>query len=158
MTDDLRKEFRDKMKSVHTGMLQVGDDRFVPMAHNLTGEDPDLWFITAKGTPMAEAAAAGAEGCYLVCSEKHGIYADIHGKLSLSEDEAKTEEIWGIIASAWFEGGPRDPDVQLLRYRPTKAEVWLSDTGALGFLYQIAKAKMTGDKPDMGTHATLDFG
>ena len=30
-----------------------------------------------------------------------------------------------------------------------------STSGGVGFLYEIAKAKVTGDKPDMGEHFTL---
>jgi hypothetical protein len=34
------------------------------------------------------------------------------------------------------------------------AEVWATG-GSLTFLFQIAKSKVTGDKPDMGEHYTL---
>ena len=38
----------------------------------------------------------------------------------------------------------------------TEAEVWATG-GTLSFLYQIAKSKVTGEKPDMGEHFTLSF-
>jgi general stress protein 26 len=156
MSDDLMTEFLDRLKKINTGMLQVGG-RFLPMSHSLIEGDPNLWFITAKNTPMAEAAAKGGEANYLICSDGKGLYADIRGRLSLSDDAAKLDEIWGIIAAAWFEGGKTDPDLQLVRYAPQHAEVWVTEGGTLGFLYQIAKAKLTDAKPDLGLHGTVNF-
>lgn len=156
MTEELKTEFHDRLKKINTGMLEVGG-RFLPMSHSVTEGDPNLWFITAKNTPMAEAAAKGGEANYLICSDGKGLYADIHGTLALSDDAAKLEEIWSIVADAWFEGGKTDPDLQLVRYTPHKAEVWVTEGGTLGFLYQIAKAKMTDAKPDLGQHGTVNF-
>lgn len=156
MSDDLKPEFQKRLEKINTGMLQVGD-RFLPMSHSLIEGDPSLWFITAKGTPMADAAAKGAAANYLICSDGKGLFADLHGTLSLSDDAAVLDEIWGVIASAWFEGGKADPDLQLVRYAPEKAEVWMTEGGALGFLYQIAKAKLTDEKPDEGLHGTVTF-
>lgn len=156
MSDDLKSEFQKRLGKAHAGMLQVGD-RFLPMSHSLVEGDPSLWFITAKNTAVAKAAAAGEKANYLVCSDAKGVYADIHGTLSLSDEAAVLDEIWGVIASAWFEGGKADPDLQLVRYAPEKAEVWLTEGGAIGFLYQIAKAKLTDEKPDEGLHGTVTF-
>ncbi|NHF74780.1 pyridoxamine 5'-phosphate oxidase family protein [Paracoccus xiamenensis] len=154
MADDLKTEFQDRLKKINTGMLQAGD-RFLPMSHSIIEGDPNLWFITAKGTPMADAAAQGADATYLVCSDGKGLYADITGTLTLSDDAAKLDEVWGVIASSWFEDGKADPDLQLVRYAPKSAEVWVTEGGAIGFLYQIAKAKITDEKPDLGQHGTI---
>ncbi|WBU61473.1 pyridoxamine 5'-phosphate oxidase family protein [Paracoccus albus] len=157
MSDDLKTEFHDRLKKINTGMLEV-DGRFLPMSHSMIDGDPNLWFITAKDTPMAKAAAQGADANYLVCSDGKGLYADVSGKLTLSDDAEKLDEIWGVIASSWFEGGKADPDLQLVRYAPSKAEVWVTEGGALGFLYQIARSKLTDQKPDLGQHGTVSLG
>lgn len=156
MSADLKTEFHERLKKINTGMLEA-NGRFLPMSHSVIEGDPNLWFITAKGTPMAEAAAKGSEANYLICSDGKGLYADITGTLSLSDDPAKLEEVWGMIASSWFEGGKADPDLQLVSYAPSKAEVWVTEGGTLGFLYQIAKSKLTDDKPDLGEHGTVTF-
>lgn len=156
MSDDLRTEFYDRLKKINTGMLEV-EGRFLPMSHSMIDGDPNLWFITAKGTAMADAAAKGAAARYVVSSDGKGLYAEVEGTLALSDDAAKLDEIWGIVASAWFEGGKSDPDLQLIRYTPQKAEVWVTTGGALGFLYQIGRAKITDEKPDLGQHGTVHF-
>ena len=38
----------------------------------------------------------------------------------------------------------------------TEAEVWTTG-GSISFLYEIGKANMTDQKPDLGEHGTLRF-
>ncbi|MFD2856455.1 pyridoxamine 5'-phosphate oxidase family protein [Seohaeicola zhoushanensis] len=84
------------------------------------------------------------------------IYATIDGAMALSDDKAKLDELWSPIAGAWFDEGKEDKDVRLVRMTPARAEVWATD-GAAGFLYEIAKANLTGEQPDMGEHARITF-
>ncbi len=156
MTTDQRKEFWSRISDVRTGMLEV-QDRFVPMSHSTDPDDGNLWFITAKGTPMAAAADAGATCRYIVCSDPESIYADITGKLAVSNDPEKLDEVWNFVASSWFEEGKQDPDLLLVRLRPDQSELWLGPESGVTFLLEIAKAKVTGDKPNMGSHTTLSF-
>ena len=46
--------------------------------------------------------------------------------------------------------------MRLVRMTPAQAEVWATD-GTAGFLYEIAKAHVTGEHPDMGDHARITF-
>ena len=160
MTDqsDLTDTFWDRLDDINAGMLGVTEDmRLVPMSHYADREQGALWFITAKGTDLVGSVAGGAKpAIHAVTDGGEGLFTRIHGNLSLSQDRAKLDELWNAVASSWFEDGEQDPDVQLLRMNLTEAEVWATG-GKLGFLYEIAKSKITGDKPDMGDHYTLRF-
>ncbi|KIN61428.1 putative general stress protein 26 [Sulfitobacter noctilucae] len=158
MTDHIKKEFLDRLEDTRVGMLSAGNARAVPMSHYFDDDDPKatLWFITAKQTDLSQVAATGAEGTFIASSNNESLYARVNGTLSVSQDKAKLDEIWNKVASAWFEGDQRDPDVQLLRFDPSEAEVWITG-GSLKFIYEIAKANLTGSKPDMGDHAVLRF-
>jgi len=156
MTDTLRKEFRERLDEINVGMLAAGDARAVPMSHYLDKDADTVWFITANGTDLAKTAQTGAKAEYTVCSNNEKLHARIDGELQAVTDPAKLEELWNAIAGAWFEDGKRDDDVQLLRMKLTEAEVWVT-RGSAAFLYEIAKAQMTGDKPDMGDHGTIRF-
>lgn len=155
-TPDDREEFWDRLEDVRTGMLETGG-RFVPMSHSLEPEDGKLWFLTAKDTPMAKAAAAGAEARYVVSSDAEGIYASVKGRLMVSNDRAILDEVWSAMAAQWFEQGKEDPDLALIALTPAAAEVWLGPESGLQFLMQMAKAKLTGDEPDLGRTFELSF-
>lgn len=155
-TEDDRKEFWDRLDDIRTGMLGV-NGRYVPMTHNLEPEDGNIWFLTAKGTDMGQAALAGAESQYIVCGDSKSIYADIAGRLEVSHNPEKLDEVWSAMASTWFEGGKDDPDLLLIRIVPKDAEVWLGPESGLEFLWKVAKAKVSGEEPDYGKHFTLTF-
>ncbi len=157
MTDH-NHQFWSRLDDINSGMLGVTQDsRLVPMSHYTDRKVGVLWFITAKDTDLARSVASGPQDAMHVVSDAgQGLYARIHGTLSLSDNRAKLDQLWNAVASSWFEDGKQDPDVQLLRLDLTEAEVWATG-GSMAFLYQIAKSKITGDKPDMGDHYSLTF-
>lgn len=159
MTEDKHAAtFWDRLDDINSGMLGLAEDpRLIPMSHYAEPEANILWFITAKGTDLVESLSGGSKpALHAVSDANEGLYTRIEGKLSLSNDKEKLDELWNAIASSWFEEGRQDPDVQLLRFDMTEAEVWATG-GKLSFIYEIAKSKITGQKPDMGEHYTLTF-
>lgn len=157
MSDD-RETFWDRLDGVNAGMLGSSEAlNFVPMSHYADPEAGALWFITAKGTDLVTAAEAGPfDAMHIIADGSEKLWARIEGRLELSEDRAKLDELWSRVAAAWFDEGKQDPDVRLLKFSLTRAEVWAT-TGGLGFLYEVAKANLTGAKPDVGEHFTLTF-
>lgn len=150
-----KERFWDEFKDVRAAMLAVGDARHVPMSPYPDREAGLIWFITAEGTDIVDAAAAGAAEASLIVTGNGSFHARIDGRASLSEDRTKLEELWNPIADAWFDGID-DPDVRLLRLAPATAEFWTT-SGAVGFMFQIAKANLTGGEPDIGDHFRLTF-
>lgn len=157
MSDD-RKVFWDRLDGINAGMLGAAPDwRLVPMSHYADPEQGALWFITAEGVDLVDAVKGGPQKAVHAVSDGSGeLYARIEGTLSLSDDRAKLDELWNAVASSWFEDGKQDDDIRLLRFDIAEAEVWAT-TGGIGFLYQLAKSKVTGDQPDMGEHFNVRF-
>ena len=159
MTDhDHPKTFWKRLDDVNAGMLGLAEDaRPVPMSHYADPEAGRLWFVTAKVTDLARALEGGGQPAqHLIGDQGKGLFARLHGHLSLSDDRAKLDALWNAVAESWFEDGKQDADVQLLCLDLSEAEVWVTD-GGLSFLYQVARSKVTGDKPDMGQHFSLTF-
>lgn len=158
MTDTITPDdFWSRLDDIQAGMLAVDMGRPVPMSHYADREANALWFITAKGTPMETALRAGDMAArYVIASGNGKLYATVDGTARLSEDREKLDELWNAVADAWFEDGKDDEDVQLVRFDLGEAEIWAT-TGGLGFLYEVAKAQITDEKPDIGRHGRLDF-
>lgn len=157
MSDDHQEEFWDRLEDIRAGMLEVRG-AFLPMSHSVEPEDGNLWFITAKGTQMAEAGAKSEEARYIVSDSAHGLHAEVKGRLEISNDRAKLDQVWSAVAASWFEDGKDDPDLVLLRFKPSSAEVWLGPESGLHFLYELLKSKMSKSKPDYGKKFSLRLG
>lgn len=150
-------EFWDRIEAVNAGMLDAaGGARWVPMSHYADRAANALWFLTTEGTQIVDAVTAGQhDATYLLADNAKGLFAQVTGSLAISTDRAKLEELWNPVASAWFDGGIDDPDLRLLSFTVTGGEVWVTPTSGVRFMFNIAKAKLTGDAPDMGDHFTL---
>ena len=149
-------DFWAHLKKVNAGMLGTAEARHVPMSHQAEAETATLWFITAKGTDLAKAASAAPVAASYLLGGENTLYARIEGTLSATEDQATLDRLWNVVADSWFEGGSRDPDAIALRLAVKEVEFW-ETTGSLGFLFQIAKSRVTGQEPDMGTHGIIRF-
>ncbi|WP_050527114.1 pyridoxamine 5'-phosphate oxidase family protein [Pseudorhodobacter aquimaris] len=157
---DLQNEFWDRIEDVRTAMLGIkGQGRLVAMSPRVDDDLPGhVWFITAKGTDLAKGTANGpCDAQLVIASDSEGLYADIDGTLSHSADREALDETWSFVADAWFEGGKADPDVQLLRFTPRSAELSVTTTSSLSFFYEMAKAQMAGEKPDLGAQGVVTF-
>ncbi|UWQ95136.1 pyridoxamine 5'-phosphate oxidase family protein [Rhodobacteraceae bacterium M385] len=157
---DLKHEFWDRIEDVRSGMLGIkGEGRLVPMSPKADDDIPGaLWFITAKGTELARAVAAGPRDAqFVVADDGEGLYADLDGKLEHSTDREALDEAWSFVADAWFEGGKHDAAVCLLKFTPSEGEVSVTEGGGAKFLYEIAKAHLTDETPDMGEQGTVTF-
>lgn len=148
-------DFWDVLDDTRTGMLDVGD-RFVPMAHYPDHDTNCICFISAQDTDAARAAGRHGMARYVVYSDKDGSYTDIRGKLSISNDRQRLENIWNAVAASWFGDSLKDPNLRLVQLHATSAELWKTG-GSLRFIYEIAKAQATNEEPDMGEHAILNF-
>ena len=42
-------------------------------------------------------------------------------------DRATIDRLWNPFVAAWFEGGKDDPKLQLIRFDPEAAQIWLND-------------------------------
>ena len=156
-TDDIA-QFWERLQGITAGFLGTdsGAARMVPMSHALLDGDSTIWFITARDTDLAEAVEhAGTNASYVVAESGKGLYAVVHGELSQNKDPALRDALWSTVADSWFEGGKNDPQVCILGLRPERAEIWLTPTSGLSFAYNIVRAKITGDQPDMGTHGEV---
>lgn len=158
MTDIVSQDtFWTRLQDIVAGMMHIPNRRPFPMSHYVDRENNALWFITARGTALAEALSGGAVTCHYVVASRDGqLYATIEGSAQEFVDPEKKDDLWNVVADAWFKDGQKDPDAVLLRLDLTEAEVWAT-SGSLGFLYEIAKAQVTGDKPDVGEHSVLKF-
>lgn len=157
---DAKNDFWDRVDDVQAGMLGLEKDgKLVPMSPNLRKtRDGKIWFIAADGEEIVSDTSANPQkGRFVVADAKSGLYANVEGELSQSSDKAVLDEIWNVVASAWFEDDKQDSDLRLLCFTPSTAAAWFSTTSSAKFLYEIAKANITGAEPDAGYQTHLTF-
>lgn len=85
----------------------------------------------------------------VVISATDKAYLSISGRAAVTRDPAMAKSIWRKTDDMWW-SGPDDPNVRVLVVTPSLAELWDGPSSSLVAAYEIAKAKVTGEKPNLG--------
>jgi general stress protein 26 len=88
-------------------------------------------------------------------SDSH--YLSVYGHATIYKDKATIEEVWSTVAEAWFEKGKDDPNVSVIKVKPTDAYYWDTKNGKAVQLLKIAASTITGKGNDDGVEGSLDI-
>lgn len=133
---ELKTKLFKALRSDRTIMLSLGgadEGHAQPMTVQLEGDADTgpLWIFTSKETDLVQAMGRSHRAVANFAAKGHDLFAAIEGELSLDNDRAMIDRLWSPFVAAWFEGGKDDPKLQLLRFDPDNAQVWLNESSLL---------------------------
>lgn len=128
---EIEEKLWKSLKSDRTVMLGLSgseEGSAQPMTVQMEGDEGGpLWIFTAKDTDLVEALGDRGRAFIHFAGKGHDLFAAIEGELVTDNDRATIERLWNPFVAAWFEGGKDDPNLQLLRFEPEAAKVWLNE-------------------------------
>lgn len=155
---DATAKVHDLIKDQRVAMMSNlnAEGRLVsrPMATQETEFDGNVWLFAEDGSEKVTELRADPR-VNLAYTEQ-GAWVSLAGTAEIVHDPAKNAELWNDFAEAWFQAKPDDPKVVLIRVHADSAEYWDSPGKAATFL-SIAKAKVTGERPEIGDNETVDL-
>src|SRR5690348_18018121 len=109
-----------------------------------------IQFVTdVRGLKDDEIEADSRVG-FTVIDTGDNAYLSITGRASITRDNISAAKIWKKTDDVWWPDGPGDHHVRVLTIEPIQAELWDGPASRLVAAYEFAKAKLTGNKPDLG--------
>jgi general stress protein 26 len=134
MTDtaDLKDKFWKAVKSDRTvmvGLIGVDAGLGQPMTAQLDDgrETGPIYMFTSKETDLVQAMGDRHPATLHFAAKDHQVFAAVEGELVTDIDPATIDRLWNRFVAAWFEGGRDDPKLQLLRFEPGHAQIWLNE-------------------------------
>jgi general stress protein 26 len=135
---DIEAKFWKALKGDRTTMLGLSgieEGHSQPMTAQLLEEHEEgggpIWFFTANDTDLVRALGKGHRAQLHFSSKGHDLFAAVHGELTPTCDRVTIDRLWNRFVAAWFEGGKTDPKLQLLRFEPDRAQIWLNENSLL---------------------------
>jgi len=135
----LKKMFWKELQSDRTMMLGlhgVEDDRTRPMTAQVdlpegaSKEDGGpIYFFASRNEGIGADLKAGSRAIATFVSKNHGLFAHVHGTLTEDMDRAVIDRLWNPIVASWYKDGKDDPNLILIRFDASQAELWESSTG-----------------------------
>jgi general stress protein 26 len=135
-TAEIEAKFWKSLHDDRTVMLGLtGDDgHSQPMTAQTLDEDESrgpIWFFSAKDTDLVRQLGGSHRATLHFSSKAHQLFASVQGDLTASNDRAMIDRLWNRFVAAWYEGGKDDPKLQLLRFDPEHAHVWLNENSLM---------------------------
>lgn len=148
---DIAQTFLSKLQDSPFVMIGLdGAGHSEPLTAQLDDDQADtLFFFTARDNRLAAGGAAMAQ----FVSKGHDFFACLAGTVSVDNDPAQIDKLFSSQVEAWFPGGRNDPDLTLLRYDVSSAELWETDISLKGRVKMLFGGKMAGE--DEGSHAVV---
>jgi general stress protein 26 len=119
----LLARFWRELGQLRTGMLGLateGEGHAQPMTAHFEGEKGPLWFYAHAHSRLARCAEHGCLAVFHYVGPGHDLYACVHGEAATIADETAVR-----------------PDLALLRFTPSSAQIWLPDQGAQPQLFGL---------------------
>lgn len=136
-----RAKVRDLLDAFDTAMVvSVGDRelRGRPLAIVEREDDATVWFVTGRDSEkVAEIEADPSVAVIMQAGTKQLALA---GRAAIVDEREKIDALWKESWRVWFPDGPEDPNIVLVRVKPTSAEYW-DQRGLKGVRYLIEAAK-----------------
>lgn len=121
-----------------------------PLTAQLDKDQADtIWFFIGKDNRLARGGSAMAQ----FVSKGQDFFACLSGKVRIDNDRAMIDKLWSKPVEAWFPGGKSDPNLALLRFDITEAELWESDMSLAGKLKMLFGGKIR--RNEEGSHAKV---
>ena len=128
-----------------------------PMAVREDLGDGFFWFFTKRESGKVHSIEADRHVNLAFSDESSSRWISIAGRALLEIDREKIRELWSPSYLAWFPGGIDDPDLALIRVEPESAEVWDAPAGRFRQIFGMAKAALTGQRPNLGQRKRMDL-
>jgi general stress protein 26 len=86
--------------------------------------DGDLWFFSDAATRKVREIEHDARVSVSFQQPERGLWLALQGRAEIVRDAAKKKQLWLKELERWFEHGPEDSSIVLIRVRAEKAEHW----------------------------------
>ncbi|MCE3256846.1 MAG: pyridoxamine 5-phosphate oxidase-related, FMN-binding [Nitrobacter vulgaris] len=109
-----------------------------------------IFFVTDIHSPKEEEIEVRPDVGLVFIDSSDKAYLSITGRACIIHDADLTKAVWRKTDELWWPGGPSDPNVCLLQIEPSTAELWDGPASSVAIVFEFAKARLTGKKPNLG--------
>ena len=154
-------ELYERIKDHRTALLAtVTKDGYVHARPMMTQErepDADLWFVTPMDSDKVQEIQAHPRVGVIYFRESDGAYVSIEGEARIIQDKATIRDKWKETWRMWFPEGPDQANLCLIKVSAHGAEYWEPKGTKLTVMFEMARAALTGDHPEIGEAKAIDL-
>jgi general stress protein 26 len=154
---DAKETIWGHVTNISTCMMVARDGDWVrarPMRGIAKPDENEIWFITDRETSIGSEVSDDPRCCLTYCDTKTQAYVSLSGQMSVVDDPSVLGRLWSEGAEAYFPHGPNDPAAILLKFVPEIAQYWETPSSPILIAINFLQAKLTGQRPELGSSGT----
>lgn len=139
-------------------MLVTADENVLrsrPLAPFVDKESRTIQFVTDNDSAKVAELLNHRELCLTFADTGKMQFASVSGRGQITEDRKLVDKLWGPYCEAFFPDGRES--VAVITVEALQAEYWDNDKGKLSMAYEVAKAYLGDEGPDLGENAKLEL-
>lgn len=110
-----------------------------PMAAQNVCDQGNVWFFSEKNSDKNKEIAENENVQLFFAHPGKSSYLIVNGKAEIIFDKAKVDELWSPLVKTWFPVGKDDPNLSIIKVKPSSAYYWDSDGNQMiNFLKMVA--------------------
>lgn len=126
-----------------------------PMSTQKVCDQGNIWFFSNADSDKNKEIEQDKNVQLFYSHPGKDSYLIVNGEAEITQDKNKIEELWSPVLKAWFPSGKDDPNISLVKVKPTSAYYWVTDGNKMiNFLKMVASAA-TGKNLVEGNEGSL---
>lgn len=126
-----------------------------PMSTQKVCDQGNIWFFSNADSDKNKEIEQDKNVQLFYSHPGKDSYLIVNGEAEITQDRNKIDELWSPVLKAWFPEGKDDPNISLVKVKPTTAYYWDTDGNKMiNFLKMVASAA-TGKNLVEGNEGTL---
>jgi len=126
-----------------------------PMTTQKVCDQGNFWFLSSRSSMKDHDISADPMVQLIFANMGNSEFLSVYGTAEVIEDKAQKKELWSPIAKAWFPLGVDDPDLTVLKVKPSEGYYWDTKSGKLVSMLKILAAAVTGNPSDAGVKGKI---
>ena len=152
------KKINELIKDIRIALLTTaGPDGTLhsrPMATQKSEFAGELWFLTREDSGKVFDIHHDAN-VSLTYADGKNTFVALSGRARVSRDQAKINELWNPMYTAWFPQGKEDPEIRVVRVTVDAAEYWDAPSNAVVRNFQLLLAAVTAGHVKVGENEAV---
>lgn len=129
-----------------------------PMHAKFDREGGTISFLADARAHKDDEIAADRQVCLAFAKPGSNTYVSISGAAKVTADRGAIDAQWTEMSKIWFPDGPGDPNIRVLTVTPRAAEFWDDSSNPIAVAFELAKARVKQERPDLGENRKVAMG
>ena len=126
-----------------------------PMSAMKVCDQGNIWFFSEKNSDKNKAILTDKNVQLFFSHPGKGSYLVVNGEAEIILDKTTIEELWTPVAKIWFTEGKEDPNISVIKVKPTTAYYWDTDGNRMINLLKMVASVVAGTNLVSGKQGDL---